>query len=83
MWRSSVKCGGLAVLKMRGSYHQKEIREFSIDGSGLRIGKPFRNIFGIISGNFHQLSPSDVKELEPLLMDESKERKSVPVEPAG
>jgi circadian clock protein KaiC len=26
------------VLKMRGSDHDKDIREFTIDGSGMRIG---------------------------------------------
>ena len=43
---------GIAVLKMRGSYHDKEIREFTIDGRGLHVGRPFRNIFGILSGQF-------------------------------
>lgn len=42
---------GLTVLKMRGSMHDKEIREFLIDGEGMHIGKPFRNISGILSGN--------------------------------
>jgi circadian clock protein KaiC len=42
---------GLTVLKMRGSKHEKNIREFMIDGSGMHIGKPFRDISGIISGN--------------------------------
>lgn len=47
---------GIAVLKMRGSAHDKEIREFSIDDTGMAIGLPFRNITGILSGNpqFHQ-----------------------------
>jgi circadian clock protein KaiC len=41
---------GLTVLKMRGSMHDKDIREFTIDGSGMHIGKPFRNIVGILAG---------------------------------
>ena len=41
---------GLTVLKMRGSQHAKNIFEFSIDGKGLHIGKPFRNISGILAG---------------------------------
>jgi circadian clock protein KaiC len=41
---------GLTVLKMRGSIHNKEIREFSIDGTGMHIGKPFRNVTGILAG---------------------------------
>jgi circadian clock protein KaiC len=42
---------GLTVLKMRGSGHDKGIREFVIDGHGMHIGNPFRNIAGILSGN--------------------------------
>jgi len=41
---------GVTVLKMRGSKHDKDIREFTIDGSGMHIGKPFRNVVGILSG---------------------------------
>ena len=41
----------LTVLKMRGSEHDKDIREFVIDGKGMHIGKPFRNVAGILSGN--------------------------------
>lgn len=41
---------GLTVLKMRGSQHDKDIREFFIDGSGMHIGKPFRNVSGILMG---------------------------------
>jgi circadian clock protein KaiC len=42
---------GLTVLKMRGSMHDKDIREFNIDSGGMHIGKPFRGITGIISGH--------------------------------
>jgi circadian clock protein KaiC len=41
---------GLTVLKMRGSRHDKDIREFTIDESGMHIGKPFRDVTGILSG---------------------------------
>jgi len=41
---------GVTVLKMRGSKHDKDIREFTIDASGMHIGKPFRNVVGILSG---------------------------------
>jgi circadian clock protein KaiC len=41
---------GIAVIKMRGSQHQKEIREFTIDGQGLHIGGPFKNVDNIILG---------------------------------
>ena len=42
---------GLTVLKMRGSMHDKSIREFSIDSGGLHIGAPFRDLTGIITGH--------------------------------
>ena len=41
----------LTVLKMRGSAHDKRIREFKIDGKGLHIGQPFRDVSGILSGH--------------------------------
>ncbi len=42
---------GLTVLKMRGSAHDKQVREFTIDGQGMRIGSPFRDVVGIVSGS--------------------------------
>lgn len=42
---------GLAVLKMRGSMHEKDIREFTIDGKGLHIGHAFVSVNGILSGH--------------------------------
>ena len=41
---------GLTVLKMRGSRHDKDIREYTIDGTGMHIGKPFRDVTGILAG---------------------------------
>jgi circadian clock protein KaiC len=57
---------GLTVLKMRGSMHDKEIREFTIDGRGMHIGKPFRNITGILAGNPTQISPSELDRVSGL-----------------
>lgn len=54
---------GLTVLKMRGSYHDKEIREFDIDGNGLHIGEAFRNVVGILAGNPHHVEESEVKRI--------------------
>jgi circadian clock protein KaiC len=54
---------GLTVLKMRGSPHEKEIREFTIDGSGMHLGRPFRNITGILAGTPVRLSPSDIEKV--------------------
>ncbi|MBI3946034.1 MAG: AAA family ATPase [Armatimonadetes bacterium] len=40
----------IAVVKMRGSRHSHEIREFEITGSGLVVGEPLRGYRGILSG---------------------------------
>jgi len=55
----------LTVLKMRGSPHDKEIREFNIDGSGMHLGKAFRNVTGILTGNPTQLAiaPEELERL--------------------
>jgi circadian clock protein KaiC len=41
---------GLAVLKMRGSAHDHDIREYMIDGKGMHVGEPFKDVSGILSG---------------------------------
>ena len=41
---------GLTILKMRGSEHEKRIREFTIDGNGMHIDKPFHDVSGILAG---------------------------------
>lgn len=55
----------LTVLKMRGSPHDKEIREFNIDGTGMHVGKAFRNVTGILAGNPTQiaLAPDEIDRL--------------------
>jgi circadian clock protein KaiC len=54
---------GLTVLKMRGSMHDKEIREFTIDGGGMHIGKAFRTLTGILAGNPRQVSVDELDRL--------------------
>jgi circadian clock protein KaiC len=61
---------GLTVLKMRGSRHDKDIREFTIDGTGMHIGKPFRNVGGILAGNPVQVTPTELERLGGLFQDE-------------
>jgi circadian clock protein KaiC len=41
---------GIAVLKVRGSAHQREIREYTIDSRGMHVRSPFRNVHGILTG---------------------------------
>ena len=57
---------GITVLKMRGSEHDKDIREFAIDSSGMHIGKPFRNVTGILSGSPVHVAPGEMECLDGL-----------------
>jgi circadian clock protein KaiC len=41
---------GLTVLKMRGTWHEKDIREYMIDNTGMHIKEPFRTVHGILTG---------------------------------
>jgi circadian clock protein KaiC len=52
---------GLTVLKMRGSWHDKAIREFTIDKGGMKMGRAFRNVTGILAGAPVHVSPGDVE----------------------
>ncbi len=71
---------GLTVLKMRGSMHDKDIREFSIDMHGMHIGKAFRSISGILSGNFTQLIPDEIQRLGSMFTDEDAANAAPPFE---
>lgn len=55
---------GLTVLKMRGSKHEKSIREFTIDGSGMHIGDPFRSVTGILAGTPQSISRNEIERIE-------------------
>jgi circadian clock protein KaiC len=54
---------GLTVLKMRGSIHDKAIREFGIDRTGMHLGRPFRNVTGILAGTPVHISPADLERV--------------------
>jgi circadian clock protein KaiC len=54
---------GLTVLKMRGSVHNKQIREFTIDGKGMHIGDSFKNITGILAGSPSYLQSEEFERL--------------------
>jgi circadian clock protein KaiC len=54
---------GITVLKMRGSVHDKGIREFSIDRKGMHLGRPFRNVTGILAGSPVHVSPADLERI--------------------
>ena len=46
----------IAVLKMRGSAHAREICRFSIGPSGIQVGEPFSGQEGILSGSPHRVA---------------------------
>ena len=54
---------GITVLKMRGSIHDKGIREFTIDRKGMHLGRPFRNVTGILAGSPVHVSPADLERI--------------------
>ncbi len=54
---------GIAVLKMRGSDHQKAIREFTLGPDGMQIGAPMRTTTGIMSGRTSQLDATETARL--------------------
>jgi circadian clock protein KaiC len=68
---------GITVLKMRGSMHDKEIREFMIDGMGMHIGNPFRNISGILSGNFMHVAPAEMDRINSLFTEDEEDGKEM------
>ncbi len=42
---------GITVLKMRGSAHEKQIREMEITDKGMQVKGPFRQLIGVLSGH--------------------------------
>jgi circadian clock protein KaiC len=54
---------GLTVLKMRGSKHDKDIREFIIDNKGMHIGKPFRDVTSILEGTPRHVAPAEIERI--------------------
>lgn len=54
---------GMTVLKMRGSPHDTDIREFSIEADGMHVGRAFRHVTGILAGTPVHVSPRDVEDV--------------------
>ncbi len=60
---------GITVLKMRGSMHEKNIREYVIDKGGMHIRKPFKNITGILSGNPMHVQKGEIDRISEMFKD--------------
>ena len=52
---------GITVLKMRGSIHDKGIREFTVDHGGMHLGRRFRNVTGVLAGAPVHVSPAELE----------------------
>ena len=52
----------LAVVKVRGSAHSDELREFMITDEGIIIGKPVRDYEGLLSGRPMQTPEGDAAD---------------------
>jgi circadian clock protein KaiC len=66
---------GVTVLKMRGSIHDKGIREFGIDADGMHLGRRFRNVTGILAGTPMHISPEELERTWTAFDEEFSERK--------
>lgn len=55
---------GITVLKMRGSAHDKQIRRFVVDSTGMHIGDAFQNVTGILAGHPIQSSQNEMSRLD-------------------
>lgn len=60
---------GLTVLKMRGSGHDKDIREFTINGQGMQIGEPFRQVAGILTSSPRQVLSYELEAIRELFKE--------------
>ncbi|TRZ94488.1 MAG: circadian clock protein KaiC, partial [Dehalococcoidia bacterium] len=55
-----------------GSKHDKNIREFSINCEGIHIGRPFRDVSGILSGNLTHFRPEEIERVADLFSEEEE-----------
>ena len=67
---------GVTVLKMRGSVHDKGIREFKIDQHGMHLGRRFRNVTGILSGAPMHVSPEELERTWTSFDQENERRRT-------
>lgn len=57
---------GLTAIKMRGSWHEKEIREYIIDNKGMHVQEPFRGVESIMTGAARSVTQYEEEELKKL-----------------
>ncbi len=54
---------GLIILKMRGSDHDKRLREFEITGKGIVVREPFEDYEAVLTGTPRKVVPLTAEEL--------------------
>ena len=64
---------GITVLKMRGTWHEKNIREYTIDETGMHVGNRFKGIHGILSGDPTYTYVDERQTIEDMFTDGSGE----------
>lgn len=57
---------GLTVIKLRGSWHEKEIREYIVDNKGMHIKNAFKGVEGIMTGMARSVTQYEEEELKKL-----------------
>ncbi len=55
---------GMVVLKMRGSQHDPEIREYVIDGEGMHIRGPLEHVHGLLFGSPSHVDPELAQKIQ-------------------
>ncbi|MCF7935354.1 MAG: circadian clock protein KaiC [Synergistales bacterium] len=61
---------GITTLKMRGSQHDKDIKEFLIDSQGMHVGEAFRNVVGILAGNPSHTEHEEMERFQNMFGDD-------------
>jgi len=59
---------GITIIKMRGSWHEKEIREYIVDNEGLHIMNVFKGVENIMSGAARSVTAYEEEELKKLTL---------------
>ena len=54
---------GLVILKMRGSDHDKRLREYEISSSGIKVFSPFDQYQGLLTGSPTKIGSEKFKEM--------------------
>ncbi len=71
----------LVVMKMRGSAHDRQLREFEISSKGVKVGPPFLEYEGVTSGQARKVSRSIdevIGKIDEILVEKTGHDDNVP-----